>query len=148
MKFKIMCSVVLMSLSSASMAVVLESCPEPSAIQHVAGVYTAETLNKGNEWLGVVTSPDPKAIKAFDSATFYSSGEPKIRAGVLEKCAYLSENGETVDLYYRRGGRTNDMSASNLYSWQRQAGTSGFGMEVYKCSKKEKGACTFVVFDK
>lgn len=144
MKLKIMCSVLLMSLSGASMAAIKESCPEPTAIQHTAGIYTAAARTAGNEWLGVVSSPAPKEIKAFESATFYSGEGTKETVGVFGKCTYISENGDAVDLRYQQG-RTSEVSVKlkNTSAWQREDGP--FGLVVYECKSKEKSACAFVI---
>jgi len=143
MKHKIMCCALLMSVSGISMAAVTESCPEPSSIRHAAGIYTASTQAAGGEWLGVVSSSRPAAIKSFDSATFYAGEGTDETVGILGKCAYISESGDRVDLRYQRDQSSEiPVKLQNVAAWKRSDGP--FGLVIYECEDKKKDACAFV----
>lgn len=145
MKVKLFCSVLLIGLSGTALAGVNEACPSPADIRHQAGVYTAPTSDAKGEWLGVVSTADPRNIKAFDSATFYSGEGKNETVGILSKCAYFSESGDRVDLRYRPGQPADiPVKLENLSAWTR--GEGPFGLIKYECSSKDKGACAFVEY--
>lgn len=145
MNVKLVCSVFLVALSGNAMATSFEACPLPADVRHQGGVYTAPTNTNGGEWLGVISSARPAALTAFDNAVFYAGDGSTKTVGVLSKCAYVSANGDRVDLRYRPGQPTDiTVKLENIAAWKREEGP--FGLVQFTCSDKSKGAFAFVEY--
>ncbi|MFJ5298926.1 DUF3757 domain-containing protein [Pseudomonas sp. NPDC088368] len=140
MKYQYVCAALMMSLSGVSIAAVNESCPGSIDIQHTAGIFTAPTASGKGEWVGVLSTPDPKPIKRFEMATVYSGKNES--NGTFGKCAYMTEGGERIDLRYRPGESSEiAVQLENTSAWKRTEGP--FGVVIYQCDSPEKNACAF-----
>lgn len=144
MKYNVIYLVLLMSLSGYAFAGVKEACPEPSAIRHTAGVYTATSQVQNTGWLGVVSTGASAPVKSFEAGIFYSGEGKDDTVGKMNKCIYISESGDRVDLNFTHD-QTSDLYVrlANIAAWKRMEGA--FGIVMYECNDPKKDACSFIV---
>ncbi|VVO43958.1 hypothetical protein PS723_06268 [Pseudomonas fluorescens] len=142
MMLKVIAAVLPVVFSASSWAVNFESCPGPSAIQGVNGIYTAPTASGKGEWLGVVNRGPASAISSFESAVFYPSGNQSGNVGTVGYCEYKTQDGVSMNMRYRPG-ETPDVAVKlrNAENWKEI--TTGLGLVLYECANKAPGVCAF-----
>ena len=140
MKIKVLAVVALSFVSMSSWGSAVEYCPSVGAIKHEQGIYSASTQSGEGEWLGVSSVGKPTAIKSFEIGTFYPVSDDESK-GLMNKCAYLTESGDHVDLRYRPEQKDRYVELVNKAQWKRYE--SGFGIVTFECASKVDGACSF-----
>jgi hypothetical protein len=136
-------------------ALEIDHCPLPQYLKNTQGIYTAPTVSRKGQWIGASSAVrsikddrfSAEAATSFQGAVFYTSVGNGTARGVLSRCMYLSESGESLDLYYRPEVRPGlAVKLLDLKHWKLQA-ESSTGLDTYICRNKQQGGCVFAVVE-
>jgi hypothetical protein len=117
-----------------------QGCPYPSAIKYVDGYFQATA--------GTLVWQSPKIghrafFDQFIGAIFTPGREQDRDGGYIDKCSYLTNEGQRVDLRYGRSGEVETMSLTDTLHWR--LASDPFDLPVYICQDSQPDNCSFSV---
>ncbi len=117
-----------------------QGCPYPSAIRYVDGYFSATA--------GTFVWQSPKIgrrefIEQFIGAIFTPGRDQERENGYVDKCSYLTNEGQRVDLRYGKAGEVESMSLTATLYWQ--LASDPLGLQVYICRDSQPDNCAFTV---
>ena len=117
-----------------------QGCPYPSAIKYVDGYFQATA--------GALVWQSPKIghrqfVEEFIGAIFTPGKEQDRESGYVDKCSYLTNEGQRVDVRYGRSGAVQTMSLTDTLHWR--LASDPFDLPVYICQDSQPDNCSFTV---
>ena len=117
-----------------------QGCPYSSAIKYVDGHFQATA--------GTLVWQSPKIgyrdfVDQFIGAIFTPGKAQDRENGYVDKCSYLTGDGQRVDLRYSKSAEVETMSLTGTLHWH--LASDPFGLPVYICQDSQPDNCAFTV---
>lgn len=117
-----------------------QGCPYTSMIKYVDGYF--QTTTRPVRWQSQKIGQQD-FVDQFIGAIFTPSTMKERENGYVDKCSYLTNNGQRVDLRYGKPGEAETMSLTSTLHWQ--LATDPLGLPVYICQDSQPDNCEFTV---
>jgi len=82
-------------------------------------------------------------VEEFIGAIFTPGKEQDRESGYVDKCSYLTNEGQRVDVRYGRSGAVQTMSLTDTLHWR--LASDPFDLPVYICQDSQPDNCSFTV---